>query len=187
MKSESDAVEFLNSLLPLDRSEVTDLIFPFDTPAWRKEYMKSNVSTCAITSMAYFRFLGLTDPELVKPYQKQMGMAVANIVTVSRRHKAWLTGSDLLSFPEVGDIVLIGSGPTEHVLNVLGATDGTSLVSSLDGGQGNSSTIAYRERMLVIWNGLAYLVDPITPYKNNIPNGRVIQGRMSFKKLSQSV
>lgn len=183
MKSESEVVEFLNSLLPLDRSQVTEFLFPFDTAAWRKEYMKSNVSTCALTSMAYFRFLGLTDPELVKPYQKQMGMAVANVVTVSRRHKAWLTGSDLLSFPEIGDIVLIGSGPTEHVLNVLGATDGTSLVSSLDGGQGNPSTIAHRERMMVFWNGLAYLVDPTTPYKNGVPAGRPIMGRMSFKKL----
>ena len=184
MKSESDAVEFLNSLLPLDRSEVTDFIFPFDTPAWRKEYMKSNVSTCAITSMAYFRFLGLTDPELVKPYQKQMGMAVANIVTVSRRHKAWLTGSDLLSFPEVGDIVLIGSGGSEHVTNIVSIDAATGILGGVDGGQSNSSTIAFRERIMVTWNGLGYLVDPTTPYKNNVPNGRVISGRFSFKKLT---
>ena len=184
MKTEQEIIDFLESILPLTREEVTELIFPHDTVAWRTAYIKSNVSTCALVSMAYLRFLGFSAPELDKPYQKQIGMAISNIVTIGRREKAWLTGKDLLSFPEIGDIVLIGTNGNEHVLNVTGVSDGNSLLLSTDGGQSNLSTVAHRERMMITYNGLAYLVDPITPYKNSIPNGRVISGIFRVNKLS---
>ena len=182
MKSESEIIEFLEKNIHLTRDELVELFFPFDDKKWAKSYLDSGASCCAIYAAAYLRWLGLSDKELVKPYSKQIGMAVSNIVTVGRRHNAWETGGDLLSFPKIGDVVLIGQNGNEHILCVLGS-DSQSLLISSDSGQASANTMARRERMMVIWNGLAYLVDPVTPYKNGIPNGRNISGKLNFSKL----
>lgn len=181
MKSESEIIEFLEANIKLTRDEVADLLLEFDNQKWAREYMKS-ASGCALYAGAYLRWLGMTDKELITPYAKQIGRAVSNIVTIGRRHNAWETGKDLLSFPEIGDIIMIGQNGNEHILVVCGVSN-DSLVISSDSGQATSNTMARRERMMVTYNNLTYLVDPAKPWNGTIPAGRVISGKLNIKKL----
>lgn len=131
----NNATDFLLSLEKKSRAEITEILFPNDSSYWKTSYMKSNVSTCALVAMAYLRELGFTDDELVKPYQKQIGMAVSNVVAVSKRHNGWISrGENLSVFPNVGDIILLGYGQSEHVLTVVGSNPNTGAVISIDGG-----------------------------------------------------
>lgn len=185
MKTEQEIIDFLENAVGLDiKDEIPELFFPFDNKAWAQLYLKSGVSACAIFASAYLRELGLTDPELMKPYQKQIGMAVSNVVAVGRRHNALVSKSDLLAYPNPGDIVVIGTNGNEHVLCCVSSEASTGLLISSDSGQASANTMAIRHRMMVLYNGLAYLVDPVTPYKNNTPNGRVISFRLDINKIN---
>lgn len=106
------------------RQSYLDLIAPFDSPSAQKAYGK--LSGCALSVLGMLRCWGLDDPELWQPYR--IGRAVADVVTIARRHGAWEHGS---VEPGLGDIVLVES--PEHVLVHLEAKDG--IATSCDGGQ----------------------------------------------------
>ncbi len=185
MKTEQEIIDFLENAVTLSiKDEIPELFFPFDDKNWGALYLKGGASACGIFAASFLRFLGLTDPELMKPYQKQIGMAVSNVVTIGRRHNALVSKSDLLAYPNPGDIVVIGTNGNEHVLCCVKSEASTGLLISSDSGQATANTMALRSRMMIFWNGLAYLVDPTTPYKNNIPNGRVISYRLDIDKIN---
>lgn len=88
-------------------------------------------SGCALVVRGILRRIGFDDPELKARYR--MGMAVADVVAIARRHGAWLPGTTPIV---AGDIVLVGGvglGGNEHVFVVVD-NDGAR-VTSVDGGQ----------------------------------------------------
>jgi len=106
------------------RQSYLDLIAPNDSPSAQKAYGK--LSGCALSALGWLRLFGLSDPELWSPYR--IGRAVADVVTIARRHGAWVQGDVM---PGLGDIVLVKS--PEHVFVCLGIEDG--VCTSADGGQ----------------------------------------------------
>lgn len=187
-RSPSGAVRETNArlLMPHDERRAA-LAYLF---GWRDAAGKEHVaSTCAMTSMAYQRFLGLAHAQLDKPYVQQIGMAPAVVVNVASEYGAWVGDKEsaLCELPAAGDIVRIGMDGESgiHFCNVAEIDPATSALVCVDGGQVDGSWIMERRRVLVIWHDLPYLVDETTPYRpDGSPNGRRVSGRMSLAALT---
>lgn len=176
IKTISEVQDFLTRNMNGSVQDTIDLLFPYDVPEWASRYFKGGVSTCALFAAAYYRFLGYTDREINSPYQRRLGAAVSDVCLIAKRHKKYVSGSALLTPPDIGDVLLIG--PNEHVLIVHSFDKDSSLVS-VDGGQVSTNTIRQRERMMIYFQNKMYLVDPAKPYlPNNLPNGRYVIANM---------
>lgn len=188
------------------RDKHAALILPHDNLAWAKSYFYGAMinnhfmipSTCALVTQAYLRNIwGLHTSDLDNPYQYQIGQAFNDVTTIAKAYNAWVSDpNELMATPDIGDSVQIGDGGiggTYHFLNVVDYNSATGTLISIDGGQNDGSWIMQRERLIVAPNTAHYnkgiwLVDPVTPYKTDgSPNGRVVSGRVSAKKLAISL
>lgn len=155
-------------------------------------------STCALVTQAYLRTVwGLHNNDLDSPYQYQIGQAFSDVATIAKKYNAWITDKNsLISVPDIGDSIQIGdggSGGQYHFLNVIDIDASTGAIVSVDGGQVDGSWIMERQRLLVApskkpFDRGAWLVDPANPYKaDDSPNGRIISGKVSAKKLAETL
>jgi len=155
-------------------------------------------STCALVTQAYLREVwGLHTSDLDTGYQYQIGQAFSDVAVIAKKYNAWVTDKNELSeIPGIGDCLQIGdngSGGAYHFLNVVDYDAATGAIISVDGGQVDGSWITERNRLLVtpevkFYQNSAWLVDPDKPYKTDgSPNGRVITGKVSAKKLAETL
>lgn len=155
-------------------------------------------STCALVTQAYLRTVwGLHNNDLDTPYQYQIGQAFSDVAVIAKKYNAWVTDkTELMQLPDIGDSLQIGdngSGGQYHFLNVVDYNAANGAIVSVDGGSVDGSWIMERERLLIVptvkfYPNSAWLVDPAKPYKDNgQPNGRVITGKVSAKKLAANL
>jgi hypothetical protein len=129
---------------------------PGEGPMARLYYMNPSLSTCALTALAVWRLVGLTDPEVAGLYYPdRVGKAVSDVQAVGRRHGAWFPGapaSPLLA----GDVWIItdGLGNDPHVglcVEDEASSNGVT-VKTVEGGQtdprGGSTAIGAFTRRL---------------------------------------
>jgi len=138
--------------------DYTNLIAPGETEQ-RANSMLS-MSDCGLVVAGIWRKAGVVHPSLDPPYIDQT--AISRLTTLAHKYGAWVNFSQG-SFPEPGDMVLIGdngAGGTEHVFTVVEiSSDGAHLVS-VDGGQRDDDhyeTILKKNR---IWKGQSDLTPP---------------------------
>lgn len=171
---------------PKVRERQAKILLPNDRLVWALAYLAGTTSTCALVALAHLRLRGCTLSVLTSPYEKRIGQAVADVVRVGNAYGAWSAVPEELSvLPLPGDIVLVAS--PEHVLNVVPATEdedvAAGIVLSIDGGAVDGSWTMLRKRIMVAPSSGSYLVDPTTPYKSGVPNGRRIVGKLLGAKL----
>ncbi len=107
---------------------------------------QQGISTCGVTARALLGLINANIPvkrngRLVDwiraPYggpDAPWGSVVSDLVASSRAAGCWITPeSDLEPRPQEGDVVLIGTGPGEHVLTCVGWEG--DVLASIDGGQ----------------------------------------------------
>lgn len=128
------------------------LLFPHDAERERRAFA-SSMSSCGLFGMSCLREAGVRHESLERPYARQIGRAVTNLVVIGKERSAWTDARRAGDAePRPGDMVLVGSsvepaawGGGEHVLVVV-ARRGAELVS-VDGGQAGHS-IRERTRRL---------------------------------------
>jgi len=103
--------------------------------------------TCGLVAGGILRHVGVDLPCLYKPYK--IGTAISRLVSGAQRAGCWQNTAHGLS-PEVGDLVIIGTGASTHALTIVDI-DG-DVVTSIDGGQVSKKTgyqmISKRKRIL---------------------------------------
>lgn len=175
---------------PAKAAEAAKVLLPFDDQAkalaylqWVHPVTKRAKSTCGIVSKARLREGGCRCREVVLPYLPRDGQAIIDIERIAKRHKAWrVSMADLATPPDPGDVVGIEVA-NPHVLTVTAVWkngDGDrvhTIVRSADGGQGDGTYIAARERELIV-TGSAALVDLPDGVSSRPGYARVIYGRL---------
>lgn len=137
---------------PERKAAYADLLFPHDAERERRAFA-SSMSSCGLFGMSCLREAGVRHATLERPYARQIGRAVTNLVVIGKERAAWTDARQAgPAEPQPGDMVLVGSsvepaawGGGEHVLVVV-ARRGAEVVS-VDGGQAGHS-IRERTRRL---------------------------------------
>lgn len=126
------AVSFEGVSVSSERERYLELVAPADVEpaATRNGFAHPKVSGCALVVRGLWRLAGLDHAVLVAPYR--IGHAIVDVVTMAREARAWSVGTARL--PELGDVVLVGTGGREHVYTVVRCSDGEAF-ESIDGGQ----------------------------------------------------
>jgi len=190
---------------PSVRETHAKILFPNDNLSWALNYLsgwidphtgkKKFASTCALTTRSYLRTVwGLHTRELDLPYEHRVGTAFSDVKVIGQAYSSWTSDKDeLAAVPDIGDSVEVGDdagGGMYHVLNVLDYNSDNGAIISVDGGQVEGVHITTRERILIApsnkpFDRGVWLVDPVTPYKpDGSPNGRIVSGKVSAKKLA---
>ena len=127
------AIDLAERLIGIDPTEdaYLDLCYPYDSRHIAQR-MAARQSACALVAAGYLRCLGLRDSNLSGPYYGRNN-AVSRLVQLGVDHGA-LSRREL---PDIGDIVIIGSGLGTHALVSLGdyLENGCAWLKSVDGGR----------------------------------------------------
>lgn len=174
---------------PVRRAEWAAILLPHDDQEWAHRYLQAlgariPTSTCALVALRFFERLGCTCSEVSAPYAKHLGSAVSDVERVARKHKAWLVGQDLFTYPEPGDVVGVDIG-NPHVLVVTGSRAEDGAVLSVDGGQSDNTRTTERARLFFA-REKPELVDTADGV---VVGGRVrtVYGRASGKTIAETL
>ena len=144
-------------------------------------------STCGLVVLRYFARLGCRCRETTEAYvpkvRKGHHGAIVDVQTLAQRHGAWMPAAARAALPEPGDVLGIEVG-NPHVL-VVTSIDG-DLVSSIDGGQGDSTYTQRRVRRFVFQGGAASLADTKDGVSLRVGHQRAIYTRISGQRIAET-
>lgn len=142
----ADKVDGLDSA-DTNHAEYEAFCFPYDKAAWAA-IAADQLSSCAVFGLAVADCLGVDAPKSDKPYAPQLGLAVANVVTMGRQQNAWVdctvAGAEMPSGPF---IALVGNNAGEgyeHVFVGLDGLDDDNECRVVEGGQVSLKGKGYR-------------------------------------------
>ncbi len=121
---------------PDQRRAYIELIAPGERPSVAAEM--ANLSGCGLVVAGLWRAAGVEDPQLNAPYR--IGSALSRLISIANSVGAWVPFA-AGSFPDPGDMILVGdndTGDVEHVFTVTAITvdeQGAAQIRSVDGGQ----------------------------------------------------
>lgn len=140
-------------------AQYEELIFPNDRPEWRRR-AADDMFSCALRFLAGCRLLGVDHPLLGQPYERRVGMAVADAEALARAFDALVEGPALAAYePAAGDSMLMGLGNAVHVSCVVGETPEAAQdavyrrLECVDGGQGRRGSMGIEQNLFVLERG----------------------------------
>lgn len=146
-----------------------DLSRPFKTWQENGKWKTQGVSTCGLVCRGLMRRVKVDMPEIYKNY------VFGTVITAEIRfadgvkpYGAWQTPSENL-LPQAGDIIVIGTGISTHMLTVIGWDN--NKVISVDGGRVDKNGLQCIEKVEREW-----VVKNNKPYLKDSRSSRVVVG-----------
>ncbi|XXX73895.1 hypothetical protein WMF30_40240 [Sorangium sp. So ce134] len=170
-----------NPRRPDRRADYLHLVAPGETGRSREDMAR--MSGCALVAAGLWRALGVQHPLLGAPYA--VGTAVTRLIRIGTEARALRRpDADALeqrpraigALPGPGDVVLVGTGPSEHVFVVIepGLRAGMPVIWALDGGQRDPDGYQLVEAKEHVWSVAAAGEEPrrVLDIARNIEPGR---------------
>ena len=134
-----------------------------------------NMSGCGLVVAGIWRAVGVWEQKLYAPYV--IGSAISRLFDIAEAHGAWV-GWDASRRPSPGDMVHVGAGtPQEHVYTVLEVSADGSSLTTVDGGQKDSSGYQIILQKTRTWSGSVDMCGGVS---------RTISGWIDVAKLGAS-